>query len=125
MFIEHLRKAHLDGDCVVESFDVTSLYTNVSIDATLQATSELLLEHQATLNIGTTLTAGGPLTSRFRGYQGSEEGDDAETLARIKINNNLGSAQGSSTQSNSTMPRFKEGAITLPDVMSTLCGCKA
>ncbi|KAK6749922.1 hypothetical protein RB195_002123 [Necator americanus] len=41
---------------------------------------------------GATLTTGGPLTSRFRGYQGSEEGDDAETLARIKINNNLGSA---------------------------------
>ncbi|KAK6757144.1 hypothetical protein RB195_015143 [Necator americanus] len=28
---------------------------------------------------GATLTTGGPLTSRFRGYQGSEEGDDAET----------------------------------------------
>ncbi|KAK6730245.1 hypothetical protein RB195_006982 [Necator americanus] len=41
---------------------------------------------------GATLTTGGPLTSRFRGYQGSEEGDDAETLTRIKINNNLGSA---------------------------------
>ncbi|KAK6757213.1 hypothetical protein RB195_015191 [Necator americanus] len=39
MFIEHLRKARLDGDCVIESFDVTSLYTNVSIDAALQATS--------------------------------------------------------------------------------------
>ncbi|KAK6747411.1 hypothetical protein RB195_000544 [Necator americanus] len=42
---------------------------------------------------GATLTTAGPLTSRFCGYQGSEEGDDAETLARIKINNNLGSAQ--------------------------------
>ncbi|KAK6734614.1 hypothetical protein RB195_018044 [Necator americanus] len=51
MFIEHLRKARLDGDCVIESFDVTSLYTNVSIDAALQATSELLLEHQGTLNM--------------------------------------------------------------------------
>ncbi|KAK6765453.1 hypothetical protein RB195_025392 [Necator americanus] len=51
MFIEHLRKARLDGDCVIEFFDVISLYTNVSIDAALQATSELLLEHQETLNM--------------------------------------------------------------------------
>ncbi|KAK6729918.1 hypothetical protein RB195_006770 [Necator americanus] len=50
-FIEHLRKARLDGDCVIESFDVTSLYTYVSTDAELQATSELLLEHQETLNM--------------------------------------------------------------------------
>ncbi|KAK6743068.1 hypothetical protein RB195_010374 [Necator americanus] len=52
MFIEHLRKARLDGDCVIESFDVTSVYTNVSTDAALQATSELgTFEHQGTLNM--------------------------------------------------------------------------
>ncbi|KAK6753994.1 hypothetical protein RB195_013157 [Necator americanus] len=68
LFIEHLRKARLDEDCVVESFDVTSLYANISTDAALQATLELVFEHQ-----------------------GSEEGDDAETLDRIKINSNLSS----------------------------------
>ena len=35
----------------MESFDVTSLYTNVSNSAALQAVSKLLTKHQATLNL--------------------------------------------------------------------------
>ncbi|KAK6760513.1 hypothetical protein RB195_021833 [Necator americanus] len=42
---------------------------------------------------GATQTTCAPLTSRLNDYQGSEEGDDSETSARIKVNNNLGSAQ--------------------------------
>ena len=39
-----------DQNCVMESFDVTSLYTNVQNDAALQALSELLDKHARCIN---------------------------------------------------------------------------
>ena len=40
----------MEDGYVMESFDVTSLYTNVSKDSALQAVSEILIEHQTQLN---------------------------------------------------------------------------
>ncbi|EYB83018.1 hypothetical protein Y032_0345g3120 [Ancylostoma ceylanicum] len=51
MFLERLRNTHFDRECVMESFDVTSLYTNVSNEAAMQAIFELLSEHQTSLNL--------------------------------------------------------------------------
>ncbi|VDL75157.1 unnamed protein product [Nippostrongylus brasiliensis] len=50
MFLDHLHNVHLHQNCVVESFDVTSLYTNVQNDQALQALSEMLERHIANIN---------------------------------------------------------------------------
>ncbi|XGW33958.1 hypothetical protein V3C99_018027 [Haemonchus contortus] len=44
-FLDRLRSCRLQENCVVESFDVTALYTNVNNDEALQAVSEMLDEH--------------------------------------------------------------------------------
>ncbi|EYB81249.1 hypothetical protein Y032_0388g490 [Ancylostoma ceylanicum] len=49
-FVQYLRNAELDQTCVMESFDVTSLYTNVQNDSALQALSELLDKHARDIN---------------------------------------------------------------------------
>ena len=41
-FLERLRNTRVEEGCVTESFDVTSLYTNVQNDHALQALSEML-----------------------------------------------------------------------------------
>ncbi|EYC04498.1 hypothetical protein Y032_0087g2047 [Ancylostoma ceylanicum] len=51
MFLDHLGSAKLSEDCVMESFDVTSLYTNVSNDSAIQAAHEFLMEHHNTMNL--------------------------------------------------------------------------
>ncbi|KAJ1362489.1 hypothetical protein KIN20_022056 [Parelaphostrongylus tenuis] len=43
MFLDRLRNASPNNTYVMESFDVTALYTNVSNDSALQATHELLI----------------------------------------------------------------------------------
>ncbi|EYC07870.1 hypothetical protein Y032_0068g178 [Ancylostoma ceylanicum] len=45
-FLEHLHNTNFSQDCVIESFDVASLYTNVSINDALQALHEMLGSHQ-------------------------------------------------------------------------------
>ncbi|EYC01492.1 hypothetical protein Y032_0106g3723 [Ancylostoma ceylanicum] len=44
-FLDYLRNTNFDQRCVIESFDVTSLYTNVTNSAALQALSEMLELH--------------------------------------------------------------------------------
>ncbi|EYC10589.1 hypothetical protein Y032_0054g2445 [Ancylostoma ceylanicum] len=44
-FLEQLHNAKFEGNCVVESFDVTSLYTNLQKSEALQALSEMLNLH--------------------------------------------------------------------------------
>ncbi|XGW23514.1 hypothetical protein V3C99_005612 [Haemonchus contortus] len=44
-FLEKLRNLRLGSSCVMESFDVTSLYTNVQNEQALQALSEMLDRH--------------------------------------------------------------------------------
>ncbi|KAK6756707.1 hypothetical protein RB195_014876 [Necator americanus] len=51
MFLDHLRTAHLTRDCVMESFDVEALYTNVSNDSSIQDMFELLKENIRTINL--------------------------------------------------------------------------
>ncbi|KAK6739453.1 hypothetical protein RB195_008128 [Necator americanus] len=51
MFLEQLKRARSEKECVIESFDVTSLYTNVSKGAAMQAVFELLVEHRDTLDL--------------------------------------------------------------------------
>ncbi|XGW34592.1 hypothetical protein V3C99_018497 [Haemonchus contortus] len=46
-FLDRLRSCKLQENCVIESFDVTALYTNVNNDEALQAVSEMLDEHEA------------------------------------------------------------------------------
>ncbi|KAJ1347990.1 hypothetical protein KIN20_003196 [Parelaphostrongylus tenuis] len=46
MILDRLRNANPNNVYVMESFDVTALYTNVSNDSALQATHELLMQHQ-------------------------------------------------------------------------------
>ena len=50
-FLELLRNTNTNQPCVVESFDVTSLYTNVSNDDALQALSELLNMHATSMSM--------------------------------------------------------------------------
>ncbi|XGW05094.1 hypothetical protein V3C99_015904 [Haemonchus contortus] len=45
-FLDRLRSCRLQENCVVESFDVTALYTNVNNNEALQAVSEMLDEHE-------------------------------------------------------------------------------
>ncbi|EYC42711.1 hypothetical protein Y032_0521g2875 [Ancylostoma ceylanicum] len=51
MFLNRLRSMQLEHNCVVESFDVTALYTNVSNERALQAIFELLIEYQGNINM--------------------------------------------------------------------------
>ncbi|VDM62631.1 unnamed protein product [Angiostrongylus costaricensis] len=51
MFMDRLRTAQPNSACVMEFFDVTALYTNVSNDSTMQAIFELLLQHEEEINI--------------------------------------------------------------------------
>ncbi|EYB87792.1 hypothetical protein Y032_0257g404 [Ancylostoma ceylanicum] len=44
-FLKQLHSARFDGNCTIESFDVTSLYTNVQNSEALQALSEMLNLH--------------------------------------------------------------------------------
>ncbi|XGW03988.1 hypothetical protein V3C99_015267 [Haemonchus contortus] len=50
-FLRILREARLERGNVMESFDVTSLYTNVPRESALQAVLEILSEHHASLNL--------------------------------------------------------------------------
>ena len=50
-FLEHLRNTRFDENCVLKSFDVTSLYTNVSNNDALQALSEMLDSHGGSINM--------------------------------------------------------------------------
>uniref|UniRef100_A0A7I4YDF6 Reverse transcriptase domain-containing protein n=1 Tax=Haemonchus contortus TaxID=6289 RepID=A0A7I4YDF6_HAECO len=45
-FLDRLRSCRLQENCVVESFDVTALYTNVNNSEALQAVSEMLDERE-------------------------------------------------------------------------------
>ncbi|KAJ1354034.1 hypothetical protein KIN20_010834 [Parelaphostrongylus tenuis] len=49
MFADRLRNAKLINTYVIETFDATALYTNVSNDSALQATHELLIQHQGAM----------------------------------------------------------------------------
>ncbi|EYC27489.1 hypothetical protein Y032_0009g757 [Ancylostoma ceylanicum] len=51
MFLDHLRNSQFDNSCVMESFDVNALYTNVSNDSAMQAVLELLTEHHKNINL--------------------------------------------------------------------------
>ncbi|EYC07252.1 hypothetical protein Y032_0071g551 [Ancylostoma ceylanicum] len=51
MFLNRLRTTKITENCVVESFDVNALYTNVSNDSAMQAIFELLSEHAGTINL--------------------------------------------------------------------------
>ncbi|XGW09965.1 hypothetical protein V3C99_011891 [Haemonchus contortus] len=50
-FLDQLRETRFRRNHVIESFDVTSLYTNVSNGDALQATHELLNEHAGSINM--------------------------------------------------------------------------
>ncbi|VDM62709.1 unnamed protein product [Angiostrongylus costaricensis] len=51
MFLDRLRSARPNSAFVVESFDVTALYTNVSNDSAMQAINELLIQHDGAINM--------------------------------------------------------------------------
>ncbi|EYC29522.1 hypothetical protein Y032_0006g3016 [Ancylostoma ceylanicum] len=51
MFLNRLRTTNITEGCVMESFDVNALYTNVSNDSAMQAIFELLSEHVGTINL--------------------------------------------------------------------------
>ncbi|EYC43648.1 hypothetical protein Y032_0485g2323 [Ancylostoma ceylanicum] len=51
MFLERLRNTRVSNSCIMESFDVNALYTNVSNEAAMQAISELLLENERNINL--------------------------------------------------------------------------
>ncbi|VDL73220.1 unnamed protein product [Nippostrongylus brasiliensis] len=50
-FLQKLQSCRLEEGCVMESFDVTALYTNVSNNQALQAVSEMMTQHQAVMNL--------------------------------------------------------------------------
>ncbi|VDO86062.1 unnamed protein product [Heligmosomoides polygyrus] len=50
VFLQVLSTIRVEDGYVMESFDVSSLYTNVSKESALQAVSEILTEQQASLN---------------------------------------------------------------------------
>ncbi|VDP22117.1 unnamed protein product [Heligmosomoides polygyrus] len=50
-FLQKLRAIRAGEEYVMESFDVTSLYTNVSRESALQAVSEILTERQTCVNL--------------------------------------------------------------------------
>ncbi|KAJ1364402.1 hypothetical protein KIN20_024495 [Parelaphostrongylus tenuis] len=51
MFLDRLRNANPNKAFVMESFDGTSLYTNVSNDSASQATHGFLRKHQGAVNM--------------------------------------------------------------------------
>ena len=51
MFLDRLHNASPNNAYVMESFDVTAHYTNVSNDSAIQAISELLVQHQGEINM--------------------------------------------------------------------------
>uniref|UniRef100_A0A0K0CYG0 Reverse transcriptase domain-containing protein n=1 Tax=Angiostrongylus cantonensis TaxID=6313 RepID=A0A0K0CYG0_ANGCA len=51
MFLDRLRNAQPNNAYVMESFDVTALYTNVSNDSAMQAIRELLIQHEGAINM--------------------------------------------------------------------------
>ncbi|VDP62610.1 unnamed protein product, partial [Heligmosomoides polygyrus] len=51
IFLEKLRRITVDEEVVMESFDVTALYTNVPKDSALQAVWEILTEFQTGINL--------------------------------------------------------------------------
>ena len=51
MFLDRLRNASPNSAYVMESFDVTALYTNVSNDSAIQAINELLIQHEGSINM--------------------------------------------------------------------------
>ncbi|VDM58236.1 unnamed protein product [Angiostrongylus costaricensis] len=51
MFLDRLRNARPNSAYVVESFDVTALYTNVSNDSAIQAINELLIQHEGAIRL--------------------------------------------------------------------------
>ncbi|KAJ1360865.1 hypothetical protein KIN20_019959, partial [Parelaphostrongylus tenuis] len=51
MFLDRLRNASPNNACVMESIDVTALYTNVSNESAMQAICEHLTEHERTTNM--------------------------------------------------------------------------
>ncbi|VDM83757.1 unnamed protein product [Strongylus vulgaris] len=56
MLFERLRNTQFTQNSVMESFDVTPLYTNSSNDAAMQAVCELLAEYQPSLNLYVTIS---------------------------------------------------------------------
>ncbi|EYB89038.1 hypothetical protein Y032_0237g3247 [Ancylostoma ceylanicum] len=51
MFLDRLRNTNITENCVMESFDVTALYTNVSNDSAMEAVFEMLNEHKGDINL--------------------------------------------------------------------------
>ncbi|VDM63382.1 unnamed protein product [Angiostrongylus costaricensis] len=51
MFLDRLRTAQPNSACVMESFDVTALYTNVSNDSAMQTMFELLTQREGEINM--------------------------------------------------------------------------
>uniref|UniRef100_A0A0K0CXM6 Protein HTATIP2 n=1 Tax=Angiostrongylus cantonensis TaxID=6313 RepID=A0A0K0CXM6_ANGCA len=51
MFLDRLRNARPNNAYVIESFDVTALYTNVSNNSTMEAIRELLTQHEGAINM--------------------------------------------------------------------------
>ena len=49
-FMLQLQNTNFRAESVIESFDVTSLYTNVTVDDALQAISEMLDKHFSSIN---------------------------------------------------------------------------
>lgn len=49
--LEHLRKTKLDQNCIMDAFDVISLYTKVQNGAALQEVSEMLKFHVSTIEV--------------------------------------------------------------------------
>lgn len=50
-FLAKLREANVEGCCVMESFDVTSLYTNVSRENAMQAVNKMLGEYKHQISL--------------------------------------------------------------------------
>ncbi|VDM53243.1 unnamed protein product [Angiostrongylus costaricensis] len=51
MFLDRLSNARPNSAYVVESFDVTALYTNVSSDSAMQAFRGILIQHEGAINM--------------------------------------------------------------------------
>ena len=51
MFLERFRGTCINSECVIESFDVNALYTNVQNESALQAVHELLVENENSINL--------------------------------------------------------------------------
>uniref|UniRef100_A0A0K0CYE9 Reverse transcriptase domain-containing protein n=1 Tax=Angiostrongylus cantonensis TaxID=6313 RepID=A0A0K0CYE9_ANGCA len=51
MFLDRLRNAQPNNEYMMESFDVTVLYTNVPNDSAIQAIGEFLIQHEEAINM--------------------------------------------------------------------------